>query len=116
MSLYVNSATVGRHAQTSPPKGRTLLIAHGLTPSHMVSLHRTWSLSIAHGHSPLLQKMIRTEFQHCTVITIAHRIETIVDSDYILVMDDGSVAEFAPPDELLKRENGLFAALVKGAS
>ena len=58
--------------------------------------------------------MMCTEFRHCTVITIAHRIETIMDSDYILVMNDGSVAEFAPPDELLERENGLFAALVKG--
>ena len=59
--------------------------------------------------------MIRKEFHNCTVITIAHRIETIVDSDYILVMNNGSVAEFAPPDELLKRENGLFTALVKGS-
>ena len=59
--------------------------------------------------------MIRTEFRNCTVITIAHRIETILDSDYILVMDSGSVAEFGPPQELLGRENGFFAALVKGA-
>ena len=59
--------------------------------------------------------MIRTEFLDCTVITIAHRIETILDSDYILVMDSGSVAEFGPPKELLERENGFFAALVKGS-
>ena len=59
--------------------------------------------------------MIRTEFHNCTVITIAHRIETILDSDYILVMNNGSVAEFAPPKELLARENGLFTGLVKGS-
>ena len=63
----------------------------------------------------ICQKMIRTEFRHCTVITIAHRIESIMDSDYILVMSNGTAAEFAPPDELLKRENGLFTALVKGS-
>ena len=60
--------------------------------------------------------MIRAEFHHCTVITIAHRIETIMDSDYILVMKDGGVAEFAPPQELLSRDNSLFTALVKGST
>ena len=59
--------------------------------------------------------MIRTEFRHCTVITIAHRIESIMDSDYILVMNNGTAAEFAPPAELLKRENGFYTALVKGS-
>ena len=59
--------------------------------------------------------MIRAEFQHCTVITIAHRLDTIMDSDYILVMHDGSVAEFAPPKELLALENGLFTSLVNGS-
>ena len=58
--------------------------------------------------------MIRKQFQHCTVITIAHRIETIVDSDYILVMNDGAVAEFAPPDELLAHEQSLFNLLLSG--
>lgn len=62
-----------------------------------------------------MQEMIATVFRHCTVITIAHRIETIMDSDYILVMNNGSCAEFAPPKELLEREDGLFTALVKGS-
>ena len=60
--------------------------------------------------------MIRTEFRNCTVITIAHRIETILDSDYILVMNNGSVAEFGPPKKLLARGDGLFTALVKGSA
>ena len=62
-----------------------------------------------------MQEMIGTEFRNCTVITIAHRIETIMDSDYILVMNNGCCAEFGPLKELLKREEGLFTALVKGS-
>ncbi|KAJ2865807.1 hypothetical protein GGI22_001425 [Coemansia erecta] len=50
--------------------------------------------------------------QHCTVLTIAHRLETIMNSDRIIVMDNGSIAEIGSPSELLEK-NGHFAELVK---
>ena len=59
----------------------------------------------------LIQKTIRSEFSHATTLTIAHRIDTIEDSDLILVLDKGKVAEFAPPSELLKT-GGIYASLV----
>ena len=37
----------------------------------------------------LIQEVIRTAFSHCTVITIAHRLHTVVDADKIMVMEDG---------------------------
>lgn len=49
-----------------------------------------------------IQQIIRKEFASCTVFTIAHRLDTILDSDMILVMSDGKVAEYAPPQELLR--------------
>jgi len=59
-----------------------------------------------------IQAAIRKRFAHCTVITIAHRLNTIMDSDRILVMDDGRVAEFGPPQVLLSDPNGHFTQLV----
>jgi len=60
-----------------------------------------------------IQKTIRQAFKGCTVLTIAHRIQTILDSDQILVMSDGMAKEFAPPEELLQDERSLFSEIVR---
>lgn len=59
-----------------------------------------------------IQSTIRTEFSHCTVLTIAHRLDTIIDYDMVVVMDAGKVAESGSPSELLGRADSLFAGLV----
>jgi ABC-type multidrug transport system fused ATPase/permease subunit len=61
----------------------------------------------------LIQETIRTEFSHCTVLSIAHRLNTIVDYDKVLVMDAGRVAEFGSPAELLDNPNGIFYSMVE---
>lgn len=58
-----------------------------------------------------IQKTIRNCFCNSTVLTIAHRINTIIDSDKILVLDHGRVIEFGPPHELLKIDKGIFKSL-----
>ncbi|KAJ1770049.1 hypothetical protein LPJ74_003490 [Coemansia sp. RSA 1843] len=59
-----------------------------------------------------MQELIHSEFKGCTALTIAHRLETIMNSDRTIVVDNGRVAEIGPPRELLT-ENGYFAKLVK---
>ncbi|KYB27622.1 putative multidrug resistance-associated protein lethal(2)03659-like Protein [Tribolium castaneum] len=59
----------------------------------------------------LLQKTIRKNFEDCTVLTIAHRLHTIMDSDKVIVMDGGIIVEFDHPNVLLNNK-GVFYNLV----
>ena len=63
-----------------------------------------------------LQRMIRKQFAHCTSLTIAHRLNTIMDSDRVCVMDAGLVAEYDTPYNLLHKENGIFRGMVVAAN
>uniref|UniRef100_A0A674F6C0 ATP-binding cassette, sub-family C (CFTR/MRP), member 10 n=1 Tax=Salmo trutta TaxID=8032 RepID=A0A674F6C0_SALTR len=62
----------------------------------------------------LLQQTIREKFQDKTVLTIAHRISTIMDSDRVLVMHSGKVVEFDTPADLCQRDDSIFCKLVGG--
>lgn len=62
-----------------------------------------------------IQRTLREAFKDCTVLTIAHRINTIMDSDKILVLKDGLAVEFDSPEELLKDENSIFSEIVRHA-
>lgn len=61
----------------------------------------------------LIQITIRNKFKNCTVLTVAHRLNTIMDCDKVLVMDAGSVVEFDHPYNLLKNKNGFFYKMVE---
>lgn len=59
----------------------------------------------------LIQNTIRKEFADCTVLTIAHRLHTIMDSDVIAVLEDGEIVEFEEPGKLMKDSNSKFYAM-----
>jgi len=59
-----------------------------------------------------IQTTIREAFKGCTIITIAHRVNTIMDSDKILVMENGEVGEFDSPQKLLADKGSLFSDIV----
>ncbi|XP_057593148.1 ATP-binding cassette sub-family C member 2 [Hippopotamus amphibius kiboko] len=56
----------------------------------------------------LIQMTIQTEFSHCTTITIAHRLHTIMDSDKVMVLDNGKIVEYGSPEELLKNTGPFY--------
>lgn len=63
----------------------------------------------------VVQETIRTAFKDRTILTIAHRINTIMDNDRIIVLDQGHIAEFDTPENLLNRTDSLFYSLCSEA-
>lgn len=61
----------------------------------------------------LIQATIRAQFSGCTVMTVAHRLNTIVDSDRVLVLDAGCITEFDSPEKLFKEEGTFFKLIVE---
>uniref|UniRef100_A0A8C3HDZ5 MRP2 protein n=1 Tax=Chrysemys picta bellii TaxID=8478 RepID=A0A8C3HDZ5_CHRPI len=62
----------------------------------------------------LIQTTIRSEFANCTVLTIAHRLHTIMDSNRVMVLQAGRIVEYDSPERLLQQQ-GLFSTMAKNA-
>jgi ABC-type multidrug transport system fused ATPase/permease subunit len=85
-----------------------------LTPSNILVLDEA-TAAVDVQTDAMLQTTLRGPlFKNRTIITVAHRINTILDSDRVVVLDKGEVAEFGPPQELIKAK-GAFYGLVKQA-
>lgn len=67
--------------------------------------------SIDNETDELIQRLVRVSFKNCTVLTIAHRLNTIIDSDRVMVLDQGNLMEFDSPDALLSSPTGMFRGL-----
>lgn len=63
----------------------------------------------------LIQLTIRTQFADCTVLTVAHRLNTILDSDRIMVLEAGHIIEFDTPSRLYDNHSGAFHQLIEEA-
>uniref|UniRef100_A0A2P2JCP2 ABC transporter domain-containing protein n=1 Tax=Rhizophora mucronata TaxID=61149 RepID=A0A2P2JCP2_RHIMU len=68
--------------------------------------------SVDSATDAVIQKIIGQEFKDRTVVTIAHRIHTVIDSDLVLVLSDGRIAEYDTPARLLERDGSFFSKLV----
>jgi len=83
-----------------------------LTSSCCPVVSKLDTASIDGESDQFIQRMLRTRFSDTTLITVAHRLNTIMDYDTILVMEAGRAVEFGPPAELLSNDNGVFSCLV----
>lgn len=63
----------------------------------------------------LIQNTIREQFFDCTVLTIAHRLHSVMESDRLMVFDQGIIVEFDTPKVLMSRTDSVFYSLVVDA-
>ncbi|CAF0910972.1 unnamed protein product [Rotaria sordida] len=63
----------------------------------------------------LIQQVIRNKFKECTVLTIAHRLRTVIDNDRIMVINNGELVELDTPFALLSNSNSYFSSLAEQA-
>ncbi|KAM9315294.1 ATP-binding cassette sub-family C member 10 isoform 2-T2 [Pholidichthys leucotaenia] len=106
-------AVVGERGRSLSAGQRQLLcLARALLTEAKVLCIDEATASVDHKTDKLLQQTIREKFKDKTVLTIAHRINTIMDCDRVLVMHAGKVVEFDTPVALCQMDNSIFHRLV----
>ena len=103
------------HAALSAGQKQLLCMARVILANNRILILDEATANVDLETDKVIQQMLRTHFLEQTIITVAHRIDTVLDYDQIVVMKDGEVAEIGPPDEL-RTSGGLFEALVKEGS
>jgi ABC-type multidrug transport system ATPase subunit len=69
--------------------------------------------SVDMENDALIQETVRSEFEKCTVATVAHRLNTVADSDVVMVLEKGVLSEMDKPAALVTREKSMFKNLIK---
>lgn len=90
-----------------------LCLARALLQDNKIIILDEATANVDFATDRLIQETIRSKFQNCTVITIAHLLDTILDYDRVLVLEGGRVVEFDKPDVLLRNEQSTFAELCR---
>ena len=89
-----------------------LCLARAILSQNKILVLDEATASVDRRTDQLLQEALHQSFKDGTILAVAHRLDTIIDFDYCLVLGGGRVLEFGSPAELLRRENGAFASMV----
>jgi ABC-type multidrug transport system fused ATPase/permease subunit len=106
----LSSAIAESGSNLSQGQRQLLCLARALLKSPRVLLMDEATASIDYATDSKIQETLR-ELKDNTIITIAHRLQTIIDYDKVLVLDKGEVIEYADPWELIQKENGFFRGM-----
>ncbi|KAL8573178.1 hypothetical protein ACOMHN_036163 [Nucella lapillus] len=122
LKAFVQGLTAGLHhlcteggENLSVGQRQLLCLARALLRKTKVLILDEATAAVDLETDDLIQATIRTEFADCTVLTIAHRLHTIMDYTRIMVLDAGQIAEFDDPQTLLQNPDSIFYGMAKDA-
>eukprot|EP00897_Mesotaenium_endlicherianum_P001433 jgi/Mesen1/1317/ME000013S00812 len=96
---------------TMLPQGKVNLLS-AVLQNHKILIMDEATANVDLETDALIQKALRETFTSATVLMIAHRMDTIIDADKIMVLDHGHLAEFGSPAKLLEKANGIFTSMI----
>ncbi|OSD00626.1 P-loop containing nucleoside triphosphate hydrolase protein [Trametes coccinea BRFM310] len=112
--ITLDTHIAGGGANLSVGQRQILALARAIVRRSKLLILDEATSAIDYETDSIIQTSLRTELgKDVTLLTVAHRLQTIMDSDKIMVLDAGQIVEFGKPSELLKKENGLLRSLVE---
>ena len=100
-------------ANLSLGQRQLLCMARALLKKNKILVMDEATANVDQETDDLIHMTIKTTFTDCTVLTVAHRLNTIIDMDKVLVLDKGRIVEFEEPYILLRNDSGTFYSMVK---
>ncbi|OMO85156.1 hypothetical protein COLO4_21734 [Corchorus olitorius] len=109
----LNSLVVHDGSNWSVGQRQLICLGRALLKRSRILVLDEATASIDSTTDSIVQRIIRKEFLDCTVITVAHRIPTVMDCTMVLSISDGKLIEYDEPSKLMNKEGSLFGQLVQ---
>ncbi|KRT79020.1 ABC transporter ATP-binding protein [Oryctes borbonicus] len=110
---HLNQEVSGGGSNFSAGQRQLICLARAIIRNNKILVLDEATANVDPQTDSLIQTTIRKNFKNCTVLTIAHRLNTVMDSDKILVMESGEAVEFNSPRELLTDQDGYLTKMAK---
>ncbi|CAM1305331.1 ABCC4 (predicted) [Pycnogonum litorale] len=104
---------IGGKTNLSFGQSQLICLARAILKKNRILVLDEATSNVDHCTDALIQQTIRSKFEECTVLTIAHRLNTVLDSDRILVMDEGNIIEFDSPFVLANNTSSKFYEMIQ---
>ncbi|CAF3348753.1 unnamed protein product [Rotaria sp. Silwood2] len=118
--LVTNMMSIGLHSLVSESgsnlsvgQKQLVCLARAILKKSKILVIDEATANVDNATDELVQRAIRDQFKECTVLTVAHRLRTVIDSDRIMVLSYGKLVEFDSPQVLLSNNYSHFSLLVE---